>query len=156
MAEVLFYHMTESRLEDALPELLEKSLGRGWRVVVQCASAEKRDALDQHLWAYKDESFLPHGSDADGSGSPDAPAALQPILLTVEPTQDANDPQVRFLVEGAEPGPLDRYVRAVYLFDGHDAEQLETARGRWKIEKAAGHAVTYWQQADDRRWVKKA
>ena len=150
MAEVLFYHMTESRLEDALPDLLEKSLARGWRVVVQCTDAMRRDALDQHLWAYRDESFLPHGSDADGSG------ALQPILLTVDATQEANDPHVRFLVDRAEPGPLDRYVRAVYLFDGHDAEQLETARGRWTIEKAAGHSVTYWQQTENRRWVKKA
>ena len=156
MAEVLFYHMTESRLEEALPELLEKSVGRGWRVVVQCTSINKRDALDQHLWAYKDESFLPHGSDADGSGSPGAPAALQPILLTVEASQEANDPHVRFLVEGAVPPSLDRYVRAVYLFDGHDAEQLDAARSRWTVEKAAGHAVTYWQQSDDRSWVKKA
>ena len=156
MAEVFFYHMTESRLEEALPELLEKSMARGWRVVVQCTSPARRDALDLHLWSYKDESFLPHGSDADGSGGPGAPAALQPILLTIEADQDANDPQVRFLVEGAKPGSLDRYLRAVYLFDGHDGEQLEAARSRWTIEKAAGHAVTYWQQTDDRKWTKKA
>jgi hypothetical protein len=32
MAEVLFYHLTESTLQDALPGLLERSLGRGWRI----------------------------------------------------------------------------------------------------------------------------
>lgn len=150
MAEVLFYHLTESRLEEALPSLLERSLAKGWRVVVQFATEERRDALDHHLWVYKDESFLPHGTDADGSG------ALQPILLTVEAGQQGNDPHVRFLVEGATPGSLERYVRAVYLFDGHDEEQITQARERWKIEKAAGHDVTYWQQTDDRKWVKKA
>lgn len=150
MAEVLFYHLTQSRLEETLPELLEKSLARRWRVVVQCCSRERLDALDHHLWTYRDESFLPHGSDADGSG------AAQPILLTVESGQAANDPQVRFLVDGAVPESLDRYVRAVYLFDGHDERQLASARERWTVEKAAGHDVTYWQQSDDRRWVKKA
>ena len=150
MTEVLFYHLTQSRLEEALPDLLEKSLGRGWRVVVQFSSEERRDALDHHLWVYRDESFLPHGSDSDSSG------ALQPILLTVEAEQKANDPQVRFLVDGAVPASLEGYVRAVYLFDGHDAEQLDLARSRWKAEKAAGHAVTYWQQNDDSRWIKKA
>ena len=45
MTEVLFYHLTQSRLEEALPDLLEKSLGRGWRVVVQFSSEERRDAL---------------------------------------------------------------------------------------------------------------
>ena len=53
MAEVLFYHMTESRLEEALPDLLEKCLARGWRVVVQSTSPERADALDAHLWTYR-------------------------------------------------------------------------------------------------------
>ena len=150
MAEVLFYHLTESRLEEALPELLERSLARGWRVVVQVSSEERRDSLDAQLWTYKDDSFLPHGSDTAGSG------ALQPILLTVEPSRRDNDAQVRFMVEGALPQSLEGYERGVYLFDGHDAEQLSGARERWKMEKAAGHAVTYWQQSEDRRWVKKA
>ncbi|KQT88406.1 DNA polymerase III subunit chi [Aurantimonas sp. Leaf443] len=150
MAEVLFYHMTESRLEDTLPDLLEKCLARGWRVVVQAASEERRDALDHHLWTFRDDAFLPHGSDAEGS------CALQPILLTVDPAQAENAPQVRFMVDGAVPQSLEPYLRGVYLFDGHDAAQLESARGRWKVEKAAGHDVTYWQQSEDRRWVKKA
>ena len=150
MTEVLFYHLTESRLEQALPDLLERSLARGWRVVVQCSSVERRDALDNHLWTYREDSFLPHGSDAESTG------ALQPVLLTVDPKQRANEPHVRFLVDGAVPDTLQGYVRAVYLFDGHDAEQLDTARGRWKVEKAEGHAVTYWQQTEEGRWVKKA
>lgn len=150
MAEILFYHLTESRLEEALPDLLERSLARGWRVVVQARTEERRDALDQHLWVYRDDAFLPHGSDGDGTG------AMQPILLTVDPEQRANDPQVRFLVEGAVPATLEGYLRGVYLFDGHDGEQLATARQRWTVEKAAGHDVTYWQQAEDRRWQKKA
>ncbi|KQT50790.1 DNA polymerase III subunit chi [Aureimonas sp. Leaf454] len=150
MAEVLFYHLTESRLEEALPDLLERSLSRGWRVVVQCTSAATRDALDQHLWTFREDSFLPHGTDAASSG------ALQPVLLTLDPAQVANDPQVRFMVEGAVPSSLQGLQRGVYLFDGHDQDQLAGARERWKVEKAEGHAVTYWQQTDERRWVKKA
>jgi DNA polymerase-3 subunit chi len=30
------------------------------------------------------------------------------------------------------------------------------ARERWKAEKAAGHAVTYWQQNSRGGWEKKA
>jgi DNA polymerase-3 subunit chi len=44
----------------------------------------------------------------------------------------------------------------VFLFDGHDAAQLESARSHWKTMKAAGHEVTYWQQTPDRRWERKA
>ena len=49
MTEVLFYHLTERTLEEALPGLLEKSLERGWRVVVQAGSRERLEALDGHL-----------------------------------------------------------------------------------------------------------
>ena len=58
MAEVLFYHLTESTLEQALPGLLERSVSRGWNCVVQAGSDERRDALDQHLWTFRDDAFL--------------------------------------------------------------------------------------------------
>ena len=55
MAEALFYHLTESTLEQALPALLEKSVQRGWSVVVQTGTEERRDALDVHLWTFRDD-----------------------------------------------------------------------------------------------------
>lgn len=149
MAEVFFYHLTESTLEDALPALLEKSLSRGWRVVVQTGSEERMDTLDAHLWTYRDDSFLGHGLDSDPR------AADQPILLTTQ-GGNGNTAQVRFVVDGAEPPSLDGYERAVFMFDGHDQQQLEFARAQWKALKGQGHAVTYWQQADARRWERKA
>ena len=149
MAEVLFYHLTESTLEDALPPLVEKSVQRGWKVVVQTGSEERRDALDAHLWVYRDDSFLAHGSDRE------AHAAEQPILLTTE-LANPNAAEIRFLVDGAAPPDLSPYARAVFLFDGHDAEQLAAARQHWVSVKAGGHAVTYWQQTADRRWERKA
>ena len=62
MAEVLFYHLTETTLYDALPGLVERSVARGWNVVIQAASDERREALDAHLWTFRDDSFLAHGS----------------------------------------------------------------------------------------------
>ncbi|MGY6710493.1 MAG: DNA polymerase III subunit chi [Rhizobiaceae bacterium] len=149
MTEVLFYHLTESTLEEALPSLLERSLERGWRAAVQTASEERRDMLEVHLWTYRDDSFLAHGTDA-------APhAAHQPVLLTTGPGND-NGAQVRFVVDGADPPDLSGYARGVVMFDGHDEHQLSAARQQWKVLKAAGHEVTYWQQGPDRRWQKKA
>ncbi len=149
MTEVLFYHLTESTLEKALPALLERSIDRGWQVVVQTGSEERRDALDQHLWVYRDDSFLAHATDREDF------AADQPVLLT---TGDANPngASIRFLVDGAAPPPLDGYERAVFMFDGHDADQLQAARGHWTAMKSAGHQVTYWQQNAEGRWERKA
>ncbi|MBP2460653.1 MULTISPECIES: DNA polymerase III subunit chi [unclassified Rhizobium] len=149
MTEVLFYHLTESKLEDALPALLEKSIERGWKVVVQTAEDVRRDFLDAHLWTFRDDSFLPHGTDA-------APMPQeQPVLLTAT-AENQNSATVRFVVDGAEPPPLDPYERVVFMFDGYDQLQLEGARAQWKKLKGDGHALTYWQQSPKGRWVKKA
>ncbi len=149
MAEVLFYHLTESTLEDALPGLLERSVERGWRAAVQTGTEERRDALDAHLWTFRDDSFLAHATDREPY------PAEQPVLLTTGP-DNANGARIRFIVDGAAPPALDGYERAVFMFDGHDAGQVEAARDHWKAMKAAGHTVTYWQQGPDRRWERKA
>lgn len=149
MTEILFYHLTESKLEDALPALLEKSVERGWKVVVQTIGEARRDFLDAHLWTFRDDSFLAHGTDA-------APMAdAQPVLLTVGGDND-NDANVRFMVDGAEPPDVAGYERVVFMFDGYDTPQLENARAQWKRLKAEGHKLTYWQQSEEGRWVKKA
>jgi DNA polymerase-3 subunit chi len=150
MTEVLFYHLQRKPLEAVLPTLLEKSLERGWRAVVQATSAERLAALDDHLWTFSDESFLPHATDKE----PDA--AEQPVVLTLG-EGDPNQAAVRFLVEGAPvPAEVGAYQRVVLIFDGEDEDALAAARADWKSVKAAGHEATYWQQDPWGRWEKKA
>ena len=43
MAEVLFYHLETRPLEAVMPLLLEKTLERGWRAVVEVGSRERAD-----------------------------------------------------------------------------------------------------------------
>ena len=94
MTEVLFYHLQNMSLDSVLPPLLEKSLERGWRVVVQSTSQERADALDAHLWTYRDDSFLPHATWRAGD------AQDQPIILAVE-EGNPNRANVRFLIDNA-------------------------------------------------------
>jgi DNA polymerase-3 subunit chi len=149
MTEVLFYHLGRQPLDKVLPGLLEKTLERGWRAVVQAGSGERVEALNALLWTYADESFLPHGSARDGF------TEQQPVFLTAG-EDNPNAATVRFLVDGAQAGDLRGYTRVVYIFDGRDEEAVAQARTAWKHAKGAGFEVTYWQQADSGRWEKKA
>ncbi len=150
MAEVLFYHLQRQPLEAVLPTLLEKSLERGWRAVVQAVSDERLSALDDHLWTFREESFLPHGTDREPH------AEDQPVVLTTG-TANPNGASIRFLVEGAEiPTDAASYQRMVILFDGTDPHALALARDQWRAVKAAGHDATYWQQDAGGRWERKA
>lgn len=149
MTEVLFYHLERQPLERVLPAMLEKSLERGWRAVVQADTPERVEALDAMLWAYRDDAFLPHGTSADGN------AGLQPVFLT-DGGDNPNGAQVRFFVDGAGADDLSAYDRTVFLFDGQVPEAVQSARAQWKVLREAGHEVTYWQQNERGKWEKKA
>lgn len=146
--EVWFYQLERTGLEQALPELLEKTLARGWRAIVRARAPERIEHLDGWLWTYRDESFLPHAP-ANEPG-----AARQPILLTTG-FENPNRADALFLIDAAEPGALEGYARCVVLFDGADETQLATARAQWSAVKAQGFPASYWKQ-QARGWEKQA
>jgi DNA polymerase-3 subunit chi len=148
MPDILFYHLTRTTVQEALPGLLEKSLERGWRVVVQAATGERLKTLDAHLWTYAEDAFLPH--DLDTEPAPER----QPILLTTRES-NPNGAAIRFLLDGVGfPPDLAAYQRIAVLFADTDPEVVAIARERWK--EAKDHPRTYWQQDERGRWIKKA
>jgi DNA polymerase-3 subunit chi len=154
MAEALFYHLERRALEDVLPGLLERTRERGWRAAVRVGSAERMEVLDTHLWTFSDQSFLPHGTAADGH------VGRQPIYLTTE-DENPNKAEVLFLVDGVLPDSWDApqlqaFARIVLLFDGRDETALNGARVAWKRARAAGHDVTYWKESPSGKFEKQA
>ncbi|HEX3916135.1 MAG TPA: DNA polymerase III subunit chi [Caulobacteraceae bacterium] len=147
--EVWFYHLERTSLDQALPELLEKTLARGWRALVRGGSAERLEHLDGWLWSYRDDSFLPHGVDTEPS------AERQPILITTG-LENPNRADALFLIDDAEPGEIAEYERCVLLFDGRDEAAVAAARKRWPTFKAAGCQVSYWRQGETGAWRKEA
>ncbi len=145
--EILFYHLQNAALEQTLPSLLEKTLQRGWKAVVRVGSDERLKALDDHLWSYAEDSFLPHAVEGD------ARAAEQPILLTRSDVR-TNGAEVAFAVDGCGLPETEGWTRAVLMFDGNDAEALERARAAWRATAAAGRSATYWKQDEAGRWAR--
>lgn len=147
MTEIAFYHLERSALEDALPKLLEKTVAAGKRAVVIMGSPERVEALNAHLWTYDPESWLPHGSAADGAPED------QPVWLTAE-DENPNGAQYLFLADGATCASVAAFERCFELFDGTDPAAVQAARARWKAYQEAGHTLAYWQQTE-RGWAKK-
>jgi DNA polymerase-3 subunit chi len=147
MTEIRFYHLRTMTLERALPQILEKVLARGDRVVVMAGSTERVEALNAALWTYNDRSFLPHGSSRDGF------AEDQPIWLTTT-EENPNGASMLVLADGTTTNDVAAWGSAIEIFDGGDDGAVGAARERWKAYKAAGHTLTYWKQSDDGRWEK--
>jgi DNA polymerase-3 subunit chi len=155
MIEVSFYHLTSRTVDSALQALLERVQGRGWRAVVQASSSARLKQIDEHLWSYRRESFLPHGGAAD----PDP--VSQPIYLTCKNDDNPNAAEIRFFVEGVALAPVLESdaaptTRAALIFDGEDSTELQDARAQWRELRDAGYMLVYYQQNDDGKWVEKA
>jgi DNA polymerase-3 subunit chi len=150
MGEVRFYHLTERPLESVLPVMLERSLERGWRVLVRGTDPVRIAELDTRLWTYGEASFLPHGTAADGN------AARQPIWLSCD-AANPNGANTLFLVDGAEAAPdeLAAMEMVAVLFDGHDEAAVAHAREQWRAVAGAGLKAVYWAQDDRGAWVKR-
>ena len=149
MTEIRFYHLQRTTLEAALPTMLERTVERGQRAVVQLGSEERVEAMAALLWSYDDRGFLPHGTKRDDH------AERQPVWLT-ETDENPNRAQVLFLGDGARSKRVGDYALCVELFDGQDTAAVAAARERWNAYKAAGHSLIYYQQTDAGRWEEKA
>lgn len=147
MTEILFYHLEQQPLEKIIPILLDKTLQRGWKAVVETSSTERAEALDNALWTWRDDAFLPHGVEGQDTD------AMQPVLLTTN-DGNANNANVRFFVDRAVPREGGDYERLVFMFDGHDPDAVEEARAAWKT-LSSDNECTYWQQEPSGKWVKK-
>jgi DNA polymerase III subunit chi len=148
LTDIGFYHLTRTGPDQALPQLLGRTLAAGQRALVLCGSQDRVSAIDAVLWQSADPDWLPHGTAADGD------ADLQPIWLTTEDVSP-NGARFLFLIDGAQTVHLSEFERVFDLFDGTDDAVVAAARERWTAAKTAGHTLTYWQQGP-RGWEKKA
>jgi DNA polymerase III subunit chi len=143
--EIFFYHLQQSTLEQALPVLLEKTLQRGWKAVVRASCDERLRALDEHLWSFRDDAFLPHGLE-------DPATDQQNSIVLTQSDRRINNAEVIFVVDGADLPQTEGWLRVILMFDGNHSEALAKARLAWKSLKNEEKNATYWRQGEQGRW----
>ena len=146
--EVRFYHLERSGLDQALPGLITKALETGRRVLVKMADERAVERMNEHLWVYNPNSFIPHGAKKDGN------AERQHVYLTAN-DDNPNNADVLILTGGAQAADIKNFKLCCEMLDGRDEAAVSDARARWKTYKDAGYAVAYWQQGE-KGWEKKA
>jgi DNA polymerase-3 subunit chi len=151
MIDIGFYQLAQRRAEAVLPQLVGKALQAGHRIVVRCDDADMLARIDNALWSFAADSFLPHGID---TGVGPGRIAGQPVLLTAAPVPAANGADCLAQVGGDLPEDLAGLTRAMFLFD---ADNLEAARARWRVlAKAEGVRSVYWREGEGGRFEKAA
>ena len=135
-----FYHLTASPLERVLPSVAEKVVAGGERLLV-VAGPDQLARLDELLWSYARDSFLPHGQDR---------AESQPVLLSADP-EAVNGAANIALADGRWRDEALGFGRAFYFFD--DAGR-DSARDAWRALKGRPDVeARYWKQDERGKWV---
>lgn len=146
MTPVAFYQLASRRPEQVLPQLLVKALAAGHRIVVRSDDAALLQRLDDALWNFTPDSFLPHGLDTGDH------AAGQPVLLSSAGLPAANAADCLAQIGGDLPDALTGLTRVMYLFD---ADSTETARARWRtLSKAGDVQPVYWREGEGGKFEK--
>jgi DNA polymerase-3 subunit chi len=138
--KVDFYHLARSPIERVLPSICEKVLQAGGRLLV-VADDSQLARLDEQLWTYAPDSFLPHGRDNDEN---------QPVLLASEP-EPRNGAANIAIADGRWRDEALAFERAFYFFD---SAALDEAREAWRaLSRKDGVEPRYWKQDEQGRWV---
>jgi DNA polymerase-3 subunit chi len=145
--QVDFYHLSVTPLDRALPQIAEKVVASGARLLIVARGEERRRHLDRLLWSYAADSFLPHGQ--AGTGDEDS----QPILIA-DAVAATNGARHIALVDGVWRDEALAFDRAFHFFDD---DNIREARLAWKaLAKREGVERRYWKQNDAGRWEQAA
>ena len=137
MTEITFVEVNASRIELRACEIAGENHARGRRVQILAVDQEQAERLDDLLWTFKPESFIPHGL---WVGSPDEPE--QPVVITTK--RDAVEGMDCLLMMGySEVDLVSRFSHAVHLVVPDNQERLESSRRYWTLLKDAGFSLTH-------------
>lgn len=145
--KVDFYHLTTRPLDRVLPQICERILADGNRLLVVAADDARRASLDTLLWTYTPDGFLPHGQ--IGAGADHA----QPILLAPD-VNAANGARNIALADGEWRDEALDFDRAFHFFD---EARIRHARTAWKtLADRKDVDRRYWKVNEAGRWEQAA
>lgn len=113
-------------------ELARRALDSGQPTLILARDAAQADELDELLWAFDEDAYLPHqiaGQDEDDE--------ITPILIVVPGTDTPDRPLVLNLRDEVAPGRYERVLEVVPA----DATAREPLRQRWSQYKGMGFAL---------------
>tara|TARA_B100000927_G_C16458294_1_gene466784 strand:- start:1189 stop:1638 length:450 start_codon:yes stop_codon:yes gene_type:complete len=148
MSEVYFYHLTHTRLEVALPKILERALSAEWSVELRIGMERDEETISDAIWKGPDESFLPNClEDSD---------KLQdhPIVLSKSSLSEVRDCLIIIDQVNLKENEVKKFKRVCLLFDAKNEVELTNARKTWKSLSNAGVNTVYWAE-DQGTWKRK-
>ncbi|MCA6065336.1 DNA polymerase III subunit chi [Thalassolituus marinus] len=137
MTQVDFYILAAQTLEERALfacRLAEKAFSRGNRVLIQTDTEASARALDDLLWTFRDDAFIPHAL----LNASDAPAEC-PVSISWHDDPGHHHDVIVNLSSGL-PSFVGRFRRFVSIVVQHD-QVLDYTRNHYKYLKDRGYPI---------------
>ncbi|GAB4276981.1 MAG: DNA polymerase III subunit chi [Deferrisomatales bacterium] len=136
MSIVAFHEVKGPRWELALCRLVEAAYGRGERLYLWADSEAAARRLDDLLWTFRDEAFVPHGL---WQGE----ARLEEPVAVGWQAGNPNGATCLVLARDAAPEEVAGFPRVLDLAPVDVPELRQAARARYRAFRDAGFDVSF-------------
>ena len=150
MTQIIFYSTAPLQVEKTLFALLEKSLEKGNKSLLLFKDKEKCLSVNEQLWTYKQNSFLPHISEDDQIyDNIDVPVYLS--------TKNENPfkAELLFSIDGFLPDNIDHFERVIIIIDVNDELLNEKYKNYYLDINKNFEDIVFYKSDDNGKWIEK-
>jgi DNA polymerase-3 subunit chi len=137
MTEVIFVEVTASRMEIRACEIAEHTYAQGERLQIIAIDEEQAARLDDLLWTYKPDNFVPHTlwKSMDNESA-------QPVVIT---TRKERVPGIASLLtmDYCPVEMVQQFSKVTHVVLVDNQERLEASRRYWTLLKDAGFSLRF-------------
>ena len=147
LEKAYFYNSSHRNVVVDISRLIEKLFKEKNRILVCCKDLETVEVIDEFLWAYKEDGFIPHSIDTKERSS------IYPILITTNINEEFEH-NILLALSGVLIKEKDwrKFSKAYYFFDDQENNEKENAREMWKSFSALNIVCKYWVNKEN-KWV---
>jgi DNA polymerase-3 subunit chi len=134
MTRIDFYLLSsaaEAARLDYACRLAHKAWSKGHQVYLHCADEAQVEALDELLWSFRADAFVPHGCD---------PAERSTPVICSCAEDPGNQHDLLINLSNQQPGFFSRFHRMAEIIVEHDSVRLP-ARERFRFYRDKGYAL---------------
>jgi len=137
MTVVIFVEVTASRMEMLACELAEHTYAQGDRLQIIAIDEEQAARLDDLLWTYKPDNFVPHGRWKGMDSESD-----QPVIITTrkEPVPGTTS---LLTMDYCPVKIIRQFSKVIHVVVVDNQERLEASRRYWTLLKDAGFSLRH-------------
>ncbi|MDC3081804.1 DNA polymerase III subunit chi [Paracoccaceae bacterium] len=147
LEKAFFYNSSHRDVVTDIAWLTQNIFTKNNRIVIFCTDQDTVEVVDDFLWSYRDDGFIPHSIKKHGETS------LDPILVTTD-LDGGYEHNILLALNGVliEEKDWQRFAKIYYFFDDQDNKEKENARSMWKSFSSLDVDCKYWINKKN-KWV---